>query len=309
MDRTSGSARTWLLLILALGCLLIAAGPTLVLSSAASRDRMVIKRDPSGAAMPVGDVPGWHQVFADNFARENVPVGAFSGCRWPRRTPITRLNCRGLAAYPNVEAKWFAYPDGWTGTPSTGTYEPSKVISIHNGVMDYHLHTVGRSHMIAAAVPKIPGGSGLMGGFRYGRFVARARIAPLYGYHVSFLLWPDSNIWPRDREIDFPEADFDSRTISGFVHWPGATGAARQTAYDVAVNLSRWHIYEVDWTAAGLSFYVDGVLIGRTTAPTEIPRTLMHWVLQTGTSFTEGAPMSTASGDVQIDWVTAYRPE
>src|SRR5690242_12804522 len=32
--------------------------------------------DPSGQPMPVGDLPGWHQIFTDNFAA-NVPLGSF----------------------------------------------------------------------------------------------------------------------------------------------------------------------------------------------------------------------------------------
>ena len=37
------------------------------------------------------------------------------------------------------------------------------------------------------------------------------------GYKVAWLLWPKSGVWPRDGEIDFPEADLIG-TISAFMH-------------------------------------------------------------------------------------------
>lgn len=287
------------LLVLAL----LIAVPLLVLSSAASPQPRLTRWDPSGRAMPVRDMQGWHQVFADNFAHDNVPVGAFSGCSWPRGTPITRLQCMGLAPYPNVEAKWFAYPDNWSGTPPTGIYEPSHVLSIQDGVMTYHIHTANGLHMIAAAVPKIPGGFGPVGGHRHGRYMVRARIDPLPGYHASFLLWPDSGVWPRDREVDFPEANFDSPVVSGFVHWQDALGGARQASFSVATNFSRWHTYEIDWAPRVCSFYLDGHIVGRSA---QSPGTPMHWVLQAGTSFNQAAPTTATAGDVLIDWVTAF---
>lgn len=293
--------RRVLLLVIAL---LITAA-LLVLSSAASPRSGVTRWDSSGQVMPVGDIPGWHQVFADDFAGDNVPVGAFSGCSWPQGTPVARLQCSGLAAYPNVAAKWFAYPDGWPGTPSTGVYEPSQVLSIQDGVMTFHMHTANGIHMIAAAVPKIPGGSGPVGGQRYGRYMVRARIDPVRGYHVSFLLWPDSDVWPRDGEVDFPEANFDSSVVSGFVHWQDVFGEPQQASYSVATNFSDWHTYATDWTPTGCSFFIDGVLVGKSA---KSPATFMHWVLQTGTSVSQGAPVGAAAGDVQIDWVTAYAP-
>jgi hypothetical protein len=33
----------------------------------------------------------------------------------------------------------------------------------------------------------------------------------------------------------------------------------------------------------------------------------MHWVLQTETQLSGGPPADSAAGNVQIDWVTAYK--
>src|SRR5207302_10427800 len=40
---------------------------------------------PSGQAMPIGDLPGWRQVFADDFSADpSVRVGRFARCRRAR---------------------------------------------------------------------------------------------------------------------------------------------------------------------------------------------------------------------------------
>ena len=100
--------------------------------------------EPSGEAMPVGDIPGWRQTFTDDF-KTNVPVGGFSGC-----DPAAR-SCSGLPS--SVRSKWWAYPDGWKDTAQQGTYTPSKTISIANGMMRLNLHTGNGAHMVAAPLP------------------------------------------------------------------------------------------------------------------------------------------------------------
>ena len=75
---------------------------------------------PYAIVMPRGDIPGWHQVFADNF-RQPVPLGEFPQA---------------------VAAKWgSSYPDGWKDTTKKGTYMPSQVVSIADGIMNFHIHT------------------------------------------------------------------------------------------------------------------------------------------------------------------------
>src|ERR1035437_1839854 len=136
---------------------------------------------PSGVLMPTGDIPGWHQVFADNFT-QNVPLGSFPAA---------------------VASTWGnSYPDGWTDTTKNGTYMPSKVVSIANGVMNLNLHTENGVHMVAAPVPTIPGAPGSEGGLLYGRYVIRFRADAVPGHKTAWLLWPDSETWPADGEID-----------------------------------------------------------------------------------------------------------
>ena len=236
--------------------------------------------DPSGQAMPVGNLPGWTQVFADNFT-ENVPVGSFPAA---------------------VSGKWTAYPDGWPDTSGNGTYEPSKVVSIGHGVMDLYLHTENGVHMVSAPEPVIPGAPGGEGGLLYGRYAMRFRAEQVPGYKTAWLLWPDSENWA-DGEIDFPEGDL-TGTISAFLHHKGDPHA--QDGYSTRAIYAAWHTAVIEWTPQSVTFYLDGRVIGTSTNPAVIPSTPMHWVLQTETQLSGGPPSDSAAGNVRIDWVTAY---
>jgi hypothetical protein len=108
-------------------------------------------------SMSVGGLAGWKQIFTDDFIT-NVPVGGFSGCDTSDGT------CSGLPS--DVKAKWWAYSDGWKDTSKNGTYTPSKVISVSNGVMTLFLHTENNVFMVAALVPKLPEAIGSGGGLK-----------------------------------------------------------------------------------------------------------------------------------------------
>lgn len=235
--------------------------------------------DPSGQAMPVGDLPGWHQVFADNFAVP-VPLGSF-----PRA----------------VSSKWGGY-DGAKDTSGNGTYTPSQVVSVSGGLMNLRLHTDGGRALVAAPVPKLSG-AGRGGGMVHGRYAVRFRADPVPGYKTAWLLWPDSNNWP-DGEIDFPEADLTTNNIRAFMHYMGDPQS--QDAYSTRVGYSGWHTAIIEWTAQAVTFTLDGKVIGQSTDTSVIPTKPLHWVLQTETSLTNNPPSASAAGNVQIDWVAAW---
>ena len=253
--------------------------------------------DPSGVPMPVGNLPGWRQVFASDFTAD-VPRGGFSGCTVGR----TMMNsvCAGLPA--SVAAKWWAYPDGWPDTEHNGQYEPSRVLSIHNGLLDYYIHTADHVHMVAAVVPKIPGGVD-GGGLLYGAYVVRFKAEPVYGYKTAWLLWPDHEHWPGEGEIDFPEGDL-SGTIDGFMHHLGATSGSQQDVYSTGASYDTWHTATIEWTPDRCRFMLDGAVIGTSTR--FVPADPMHWVLQTETATDGTAPSEDSSGHVYVAWAVAY---
>lgn len=235
---------------------------------------------PSGAAMPVGDLPGWKQVYTDDFTRD-VPVGSFPGA---------------------VSDKWDAYPDGWKDTSRNGTYAPSKVVSIRNGLMDMFLRTENGVPLVAAPAPKVSGGTAWNGQL-YGRYAVRFRADPLPGYHTAWLLWPTSEVWPGDGEIDFPEGDLND-TMCAFMHRQDGSSATDQDAFCSSFGYQDWHTAILEWGPTATRFIIDGQVIGTSTS--RIPSTPMRWVLQTETAYSV-RPDPNVAGHVQVDWVAVWR--
>ncbi len=239
-------------------------------------------------------------MFSDDFTTD-VPVGGFSGCVANQVSLMTE-NCSGLPA--SVRSQLFAYPDGWKDTSGNGTYEPSQVLSIHDGMLDYDMHTSNGVHMVAAVQPKIPtapDGTGL----QYGAYAIRFKADTNPGYKTAFLLWPDSGPWPENGEIDFPEGNLDG-TFSGFMHYQGATLGSQQDAYASNATYSSWHTAVIEWAPTGCSFILDGKVLGTSTA--HIPDTPMSWVLQAETELDGVIPAANVTDHIYIDWIAAYSP-
>jgi Glycosyl hydrolases family 16 len=253
--------------------------------------------DPSGVRPPPRKLSGWRRVFVDDFVGD-LPLGSY---------------CGDPAGFPGPLArKWAAYAYPQSGTPNWGTYCPQRTTSIHNGVMDIWLHTelVNGSllHLIDAVVPKLgccgPYGSGQL----YGRYVIRFRSDTFDTYHASWLLWPTSENWPVDGEIDFPEGDFNGG-MNAYLHWQGGTSAASQYAFPARVPMGggTWHTAMIDWLPTLCRFVLDGNVVAQTSNASMIPDTPMRFIIQNGGSFDQ-APNDSTQGHVYIDWVAIYRP-
>jgi len=234
---------------------------------------------PSGEPMPVGNLTGWNQVFTDDFTTP-VPLGSFPSA---------------------VSTKWGAYSNGWKDTSGNGTYMPSKVISVDNGMMNMNLRTENGQSLVAAPYPRIPGATSA-NGMKYGKYSVRFRADNLPGYKVAWLLWPDSDSWSQG-EIDFPEGNLNSK-MAGYMHFKG--DPTQQHVFETGVGFTNWHTASLEWTPTSVNFILDGDVIGRSTNPAVIPSDPMHWVLQTETALVGGAPSITTRGNVQVDWVAVY---
>jgi hypothetical protein len=114
-------------------------------------------------------------------------------------------------------------------------------------------------------------------------------------------LWSDSEVWPKDGEIDFPEGNLE-RTIAAFMHKQNGTSGSDQDASSNVIYAS-WHTAILEWAPDHTRFILDGQVIRDSMS--RIPNTLMHLVLQTETAL-DGKPSITVSGNVQIDWVALY---
>ena len=266
------------------------------------------------------NLPAWRLIFSDDF-NTDVSVGGFSGCvpkqinNNPYQVDFSNSNCNGLPLA--VQKKWFAYPDGWPdGSPFGAIYYPSRVISIADGTMNVKLHSEKVNgkwiHMISTLVPKIPNQPGPEGGQIYGRYAIRFKIdPPITGYKFAWLLWPDSEIWPKDGEIDFPEADDFSlkNKIYGGVHW-AENNQDKFTIYPSNTTPAdgSWHTAETDWTKESIKFILDGKVIGNFTDKANIPNKPMTWRIQSqGMLWQAVEPKNTDVVNIKIDWVKVWQ--
>jgi hypothetical protein len=234
--------------------------------------------NPSGVALPIGDVKGWKQVLTEDFTAQ-VPLGSWPG-------PYT--------------GKFGDYASPDTAAASEGTnsrWDAPQTVSVGSGMADYYLHTSAGTTLSAAIFPE--NHSQL-----YGRYVVRMRADAVPGYKTAFLLWPDSEVWPRDGEIDFPEGDL-TGLVGGATHYQGGTSVASQDVFEgLNYTYTDWHTYVIEWTPTAVTYLIDGTVVHTTTK--NVPSTPMHWVLQSERCLGGCSAPASASGHLQIDWVAMY---
>ncbi len=233
----------------------------------------------------MGNLPGWTQVFADDFSTP-VALGGFTSSSYAKR--------------------WFAY-SGYKDTSGRGWYAPDKVISVSHGNLDWYVHTDNGVHDVAALVPIIPA---TRWGQTYGRYSFRFRADTIPGYKMVAILWPDSDNWA-EGEIDFPEVTTltTNEKIYANLYTPGnltthTPGPASRFTTNTPANDTGWHTATIDWAPGSLTTWLDGTRLGTFTAG--VPTTSFHLVFQIETNLYGSAPAPTTTGHIQLDWVTMY---
>jgi Glycosyl hydrolases family 16 len=239
-----------------------------------------IEWDPSGQSMPLGDLPGWHQVFADDFANDAYPIGTFTGC-----------DAKGCASTPFVP--WGSQPDGQPDTSGNCVSDPSQTLSITQGVMNIYIHTNPEDVCMAdSVVPELPDQT-------YGMYSVRFRSDAVPGYKGVFLLWPDDGV---HGEVDFPEGNLDD-SLKAFLHV--TAGGEVVGRWASSATWTSWHTATLQWTPTSVTFVLDGTVLGVDTV--DVPQTPMQWHLKAESELL-GAPKppAGAAGTMQIDWATVY---
>jgi Glycosyl hydrolases family 16 len=243
-------------------------------SSAASRSPSISSTDPSGEPMPTGDLPGWRQVFADDFDGTTLNLS-----RW-----------RTYSGHPGGD------PGGW--------WAPSHV-TVANGslILSGYRDPAHGDGWTTGGVSSSPG---LVQ--TYGKYLVRFRFDSGVGIAHAILLWPADNSWPP--EIDFSEDNgANRRTDYATLHY-GATNA--QLQHSLSVDLTKWHTLGVEWTPGQLVYTIDGRDWATVTSP-DVPSIPMVLDIQTqawacGTNTWEQCPNATTPSHVNlyVDWVVAY---
>lgn len=248
--------------------------------------------NPSGQPVPQGNLPGWRQIFWDDFTKA-APVGSWANPCSPDQ--IVYTGAQGQ--------RWRTYPQCWVDTVPRNPYRPDQVLSVAGGVLNFHLHNVDGRPAGANPSPVIDGNSQYQ---TYGRYSARLKVdtPTLSEYSVAWLLWPASDNWPWDGEIDFPEAPL-SGTAWGYHHYAreGACVNGCQESVNTQARFTDWHTYTIEWMPGRIRLLLDGTVVLNTTS--WIPDTPMRWQLQTETNST-----GNHNGNLLVDWVSvwAYSP-
>jgi hypothetical protein len=258
---------------------------------------------PSGVSMPVGDLSGWKQIFTEDFVTD-VSLGNSNVF---------------MSKYSNNF--WQAYSDGDKDTAGKNdgkpsVYYPSKVMSVQNGkwINNVHTETInGVSRPLGSGIFAKVNKSDSQGARTYGKYTLRFRVVAnnstsLKGFKMAYLLWPKSQAWPRDGEIDFPEGDF-AGSIFAANHRQGGTSGDDQDVFfsSTKFNDGNWHTTSIEWLPSRVTFLLDGVKLGEVTS--RIPNTPMFWVLQNEACLGVPCPDPNANANVEVDWMVAYAPD
>ncbi len=197
-------------------------------------------------------------------------------------------------------------PSAWSTYNSVGAFGNGLRRSSAVGVADGLLNITARGNVSGGMAHKLDR--------TYGRWEFRARTDKGRGFGSAILLWPESERFPEDGEIDIMEVPSETRDRAHFiVHYPGPGGSDKVFGSYAEDDFSEWHTFAVDWLPDRIVFSVDGVERLRITDRNIIPDKPMHMAIQ----FDQGpkkdwipAPDATtpAAFSLQVDWVRVYAP-
>jgi beta-glucanase (GH16 family) len=195
--------------------------------------------------------------------------------------------------------RWNAYDS--VGAFGNGTRHPSAI-----GQCDGLLTVTARPRQDGGT----SGGMALGEGQLYGRWEFRARTDPGRGFSSAILLWPDSEKFPDDGELDMMEVPSDARTAAtAFVHY-GADNKIVGTSRPG--DFTQWHTFAMEWQPDRITWFVDGQKAWETTDRAVIPTTPMHLCIQLdqgpAVNWMPAPDASTPDAvRLQVDWARQYQ--
>jgi hypothetical protein len=229
---------------------------------------------PSGLAMPTASIGHWRLKSAQDFTGSALPTG------------------------------WGSY-EGQPGGEPNGWWKHSHTF-VRNGMLTLAGYREGGKYVTGGVMAY---GAGV-GQQTYGKYEVRFRMAKGHGIKYAALLWPKSERWPIDGEIDFAEDGGGARgRTTGTLHY-GASNSQIQKA--LSGDFSRWNTLGVEWTPGKLVYTLNGRPWATVTG-SMVPHTAMNLAIQTqagtcGSWAGASCPDATtpARVDMQVDWAVAY---
>lgn len=220
---------------------------------------------------PVGQSPGvWTGVFRDEFTGAKVVTDAtngyvnFGGPRWSAWYPpfasfMSQSPGQNHTNNPGRELEWYDYSALSTSSSvlsMTATYD-----QVHSGLP----YTSG----MIISYPDFS--------FLHGYVEARIKCPQIAGEWPAFWMQAATDVWPP--EIDMYEQfgnDPPTYTSCWQNSGPPSTHVDRFVPTSDTLN---WHVFGMKWTAASLTFYLDGTQYVQDTTAGDIPTIAMNVVL------------------------------
>jgi hypothetical protein len=225
--------------------------------------------------------------------------------------------------------QWSVYADGW---PSTYTvppytpqvqwwegYQPSTVLSVHDGVLDFYLHGDANGHPVGASLSPWPNGSppwpagGEYQTYGVWSFCQKVPDPQSLGdFYEDPMLWPQNDGAFACAESDFPETYGDgggsmtADQIWAFAHY-GCQAPHTPEEWNGSSDLSPWHVFTQEWGPRFRSYYVDGQLVY--TATEQVYSQPERWQLQVEPSPSAANHVDGDSGHVYVAWVWIGTPD
>lgn len=223
------------------------------------------------------------------------------------------------SAYPSMGF----FTPGQMDTSNFGRYDPDKVLSVHDGLLDFYLHTdIPSAEAQANGAPSkaTPLVACVMPDnytpITYGRAVVRYRVVATVGVGFKFvpMFWPMDDDWNKG-EIDFVEFDIKpgARTRPANAT-PGTLGQGSGGGPVFRPDGEMYapddvfsdHVGICDWTPDGIFIYHDGILQAQIEA-SRVPTTPMRVELQAETWINQGLPAANAVAHILVSQVATYR--
>ncbi|MFT3682826.1 MAG: family 16 glycosylhydrolase [Ferruginibacter sp.] len=150
--------------------------------------------------------------------------------------------------------------------------------------------------------------------FKYGKVVARAKL-PVGGGTWPAIWMLGSNInttpWPACGEIDIMEhVGNNLNTIYGTLHYPGRSGGNADGGTKKIADVTAFHIYTLEWSAASIKIYVDDELVHAVTNSTALPFNHEFFLITNvamGGNFGGVVDPAFTSGAMEIDYIRVYQ--
>jgi hypothetical protein len=202
---------------------------------------------------------------------------------------------------PLNKSDWDVYD-----SPTADQYPRTpQAVSVQNGV----LQLAGGFYDLPTGRKDVSGGIAENYSQKYGKWEVRMKADPGAGYSPVALLWPDTEKWPDDGEIDMIEVPQEDRQVgTSWLHNGPDDDKIQHNEY---FDWTQWHTVSVEWLPDSITVSVDGVEQWHVTDSKYIPSSSpMHLALQNdqGSEFSPPRNASTpARVTMYVDWIKVYK--